>query len=361
VQLHELLGFQDWFGDQDACPVLVVALLAAVSFAFVAIDWRARGPRVALQNSSLAAFLSLLVVAPLGFAAEEHVVAWSLIGVAVFGLGTALSLMVAFGYVGLAAGALVAFVSLANHARLGHFLVEPLGVATVFVSLYLALREAMTVRRVSQWPGVTQVDPDSPEFQERVSFFTNSCAPWAHKYHRIKELSIIGLYRVKRPASFSRARPSPNCRPLFHGTSWSAAKGIVSDGFRLPSRAGMFGRGIYFADCPLKSWQYCSHSLGNPVPCFRRGGLILMCMVDLGEQRPQAQANPSLRGFDRKGFWAWLSSQRGAYDSVVGVEQEQGGVLRVPEYVVYNPQQARIDYIVEVSDSPQAAPGYYRQ
>merc|ERR1711879_1069254 len=41
---------------------------------------------------------------------------------------------------------------------------------------------------------------------------------------------------------------------LFHGTTWENMKSIIANDFRLPTRAGMFGKGIYF-DTPLKSWQ----------------------------------------------------------------------------------------------------------
>ncbi len=53
----------------------------------------------------------------------------------------------------------------------------------------------------------------------------------------------------------SRGKPS-NVKRLFHGTRRESARAIVHGGFCLPPRGGMYGRGIYFADCPLKSLQY---------------------------------------------------------------------------------------------------------
>mmetsp|Transcript_72613 Transcript_72613/g.137259 ORF Transcript_72613/g.137259 Transcript_72613/m.137259 type:complete len:112 (-) Transcript_72613:20-355(-) len=79
-----------------------------------------------------------------------------------------------------------------------------------------------------------------------------------------------------------------------------------------------------------------------------RGGLILMCRVELGEIREEKEAAPALSGYKREGWRAWLTGGRGAYDSVKGVDHEEGGALRVPEYVVYRPEQAHLAYMFEV-------------
>ena len=53
-----------------------------------------------------------------------------------------------------------------------------------------------------------------------------------------------------------------------------SARAILDEGFRLPPHAGMYGRGIYFADCPLKSLQYAGWGIG-----WR---YMLICEVELG-------------------------------------------------------------------------------
>ncbi|CAK0869155.1 unnamed protein product, partial [Prorocentrum cordatum] len=68
--------------------------------------------------------------------------------------------------------------------------------------------------------------------------------------------------------------------------------------------------------------------LGECTGCLGRGGLILMCHVRLGNARPERAANASLSGYNRNSLWACLTFQTGAYDSVVGVEAEQGGAPR---------------------------------
>ena len=63
---------------------------------------------------------------------------------------------------------------------------------------------------------------------------------------------------------------------------------ILADGFRLPSHAGMFGRGIYFADTPLKSLQYTGGTFG----CVGGGRrYMLVCDVELGNPLETTSAN----------------------------------------------------------------------
>ena len=79
---------------------------------------------------------------------------------------------------------------------------------------------------------------------------------------------------------------------LFHGTGKDAARAILADGFRLPAHAGMFGRGIYFADTPLKSLQYTGGRLGC---CVGGGGrFMLVCDVELGNQLETTSAKARL-------------------------------------------------------------------
>merc|ERR1711971_203434 len=196
----------------------------------------------------------------------------------------------------------------------------------------------------------TEVERSSPEYQQQQDFFLASCVPWEHKFPF--SLDVKNLYRVDRPGGPpTKTRCEEGVRQLFHGTGWESAKGICCDGFRLPAHTGMFGKGLYFADCPSKCWRYCfsSKNAARVLPrTTGRGGLIFMCWVELGEIREEKAAAKHLSGYDRKGWRAWLTGGRGAYDSVKGVEEEEGGALRVPEYVVYRTDQAHIAYLFEV-------------
>jgi len=128
---------------------------------------------------------------------------------------------------------------------------------------------------------------------------------------------------------------------LFHGTDWTAAKAIVHDGYRLPLGAGMvrsgsmFGRGIYFADTPQKSWQYATRAFGGT-------GIVLLNRVELGAAKLKKRAGSSESGYQGN----LLRRARSAYHSVIGLTMDQGGELRVPEYIVYDPLQARVEYVL---------------
>eukprot|EP00747_Dinoflagellata_sp_TGD_P101257 gnl/TRDRNA2_/TRDRNA2_168292_c0_seq2.p1 gnl/TRDRNA2_/TRDRNA2_168292_c0~~gnl/TRDRNA2_/TRDRNA2_168292_c0_seq2.p1 ORF type:complete len:417 (+),score=49.98 gnl/TRDRNA2_/TRDRNA2_168292_c0_seq2:26-1252(+) len=115
---------------------------------------------------------------------------------------------------------------------------------------------------------------------------------------------------------------NPNIKRLYHGTSCMGAKAIIAEGFKLPTWSGMFGRGIYFADVPLKSWQYSNSQY------------LLVCDVALGQVKEMRTAAPGFRP--------------DACDSVVGTSFGQGGSLRLPEYVVYKPQQVLPKYLLRV-------------
>merc|ERR1712217_759917 len=115
----------------------------------------------------------------------------------------------------------------------------------------------------------------------------------------------------------------PNIEELYHGTSRTSAREIITHGFQLPDKAGMFGTGIYFACNPLKSWQY---SVGKDPPGQRH--YMLVCDVALGRPMELKEALPQIN--------IPCGSE---FDSVVGLTRSEGGALRVREYVVYKPTQ----------------------
>jgi len=106
----------------------------------------------------------------------------------------------------------------------------------------------------------------------------------------------------------------------------------------------MFGKGVYFANCPLKSWQYCF------VP-----GLMLVCNVELGHSRLTHGAWSSINP-DRdlkRGWWGRIFGRQD-YDSITASDGPIGCV-RVPEFVVYRPEQAAPVYVLKVREVPRRA------
>mmetsp|Transcript_9585 Transcript_9585/g.28851 ORF Transcript_9585/g.28851 Transcript_9585/m.28851 type:complete len:373 (-) Transcript_9585:237-1355(-) len=345
-------GVKQLTGSPRSEVFLEAAILYGLGALLFLNDWRRFGPTVALHSSSIAAAVAWLLIVPLGLAGLELVEAIPLAGFAVLAAAVALALYLALGPLGCllgpAAGALLLYLS----TKTDSLVVDELGTAAVFAALHFAVRRALTLRRIEHWPDAEELEPNSYAFRERCDFFEASCYSWAHKYGF--RLSVQRIYRMRS----AKHRPFwDNPRHLFHGTPWESAHAIVCDGFRLPEHPGMFGKGIYFADCPLKSWQYTRDVGDGLLGCCRRGGLILQCLVDLGEQRQEANANIGLKGYDRNGWWAWLTLQHGAYDSVVGLDHMHGGALRVPEYVVYNPNNVRVEYIFEVTKRPPGPSG----
>merc|ERR1712110_1125479 len=76
---------------------------------------------------------------------------------------------------------------------------------------------------------------------------------------------------------------SSNRKQLFHGTPRGNAMSIIASGFKLPNRPGMFGKGVYFAGTPLKSFQYTA-----------RHGTMLLCDVELGNSMTARSAKTDL-------------------------------------------------------------------
>merc|ERR1712061_985935 len=98
----------------------------------------------------------------------------------------------------------------------------------------------------------------------------------------------------------------------------------------------MFGKGVYFADTPMKSWQYGKH------------GYILQCSVELGRVRRVYKAwsgidpNRDLRP-------NWVASFMGEqpYNSVQAMTRAQGGAVNLPELTVYQPERALPRYVLK--------------
>ena len=116
---------------------------------------------------------------------------------------------------------------------------------------------------------------------------------------------------------------------LFHGTDKYGIEGIIQEGFRLPLRAGMFGKGIYFASNSSKAAQ----------DIYTKGSeMLLLCEVNLGRR---------WRLVTSKGHLTREHMVQLGYDSVhapAGTKRS-GGVVN-EEFVVYSCKQAYPKYVV---------------
>mmetsp|Transcript_80951 Transcript_80951/g.237983 ORF Transcript_80951/g.237983 Transcript_80951/m.237983 type:complete len:392 (-) Transcript_80951:132-1307(-) len=342
----------------DTTPALRLCcylLLLLVALAFFAYDWLELGPTLALKRGVLATMVAWLLIVPLGVVSELFIhSAWFVAVLAAGILGAGLAFRALGNIFGFVAGAVIFVFSwmLATHQEHFQSIEHVVGAVLMFVSASWAVRVVTNVAAesfapVGSWEGVTRVDKDSQEFREQQDLFEAGVAAYADKYNWW--LYVADLYRVdpsigcKAPGGLLRTADG---KALFHGTRRESAQGIISDGFRLPKHPGMFGKGIYFAACPSKSWQYTDGMMN-----FRKG-LILMCWVELGRASHQKSACNNLTRPPRRSFMQWLKSEE-RYTSVVGDDKDAGGALRVPEFVIYDTDKVQVDYICEVECVPK--------
>merc|ERR1712232_1142960 len=104
---------------------------------------------------------------------------------------------------------------------------------------------------------------------------------------------------------------------------------------------GMFGKGIYFAQTPLKIWQYSQVSSHDTQ-------FMLVCDVALGTETEMKVAGAPPRKIKLLNSIRCRSPCCPECDSVTGVTRDHGGSLRALEHVVYNPDQALPRYLLEL-------------
>merc|ERR1712048_1196420 len=132
----------------------------------------------------------------------------------------------------------------------------------------------------------------------------------------------------------------------FHGTGLDSAHQIAKIGFRLPKHAGLYGRGVYFADNPRKSANYAPED--SWLPFFQRWarkgfwasferehGQMLLCDVFLGSSKTTWSSNARFDpAEDLKGDWFRQLCGRGDYSSTYAP-----GFFSHNEYIVYKEHQ----------------------
>lgn len=210
-------------------------------------------------------------------------------------------------------------------------------------------------------------------------------------------MKIKRLWRVHDGAlqrlQYKQAQDLGKSEFLFHGTSRRGIKGILKNGFQLPRHSGMFGKGIYFAACPLKSvqyakskgmdwWQYIAAGLSGALvggaacpSCSVVGGFLgaclgchaahaacpysqmFLCEVFLGNMltlRNAKDVDPSeelKRG--------WLPHMLGAQDyNSVHAPGGFFGAVQTTEYIVYRPHQAIPRWVIEFEIDRQGMRGH---
>ncbi|XP_051943359.1 poly [ADP-ribose] polymerase 2 isoform X2 [Hippocampus zosterae] len=181
-------------------------------------------------------------------------------------------------------------------------------------------------------------------------------------------MSVMDMFAVDRDGESSHFLSHIHNRMLlWHGSRLSNWVGILSQGLRVappeaPVTGYMFGKGIYFADMSSKSANYCFARNHNQV------GLLLLCEVALGDSNELLDADynannlpagkHSTKGIGRTGpdpqnfvtlngvtvpMGPGVTTKNSARCSRAGAYS-----LLYNEFIVYNPAQTRMRYLLRV-------------
>lgn len=201
-------------------------------------------------------------------------------------------------------------------------------------------------------PGLDEILEDSPEWASATSLFFRSAKGDLFKIKKLWKVRHTPTFEQYESESKKLGKPTQ----LFHGTSLHSAKNIARHGFRLPSHAGLYGKGLYFASNPQKSAGYAPEATWAPF--FRRWaasgfcnalltqdeGQMLVCDVYLGSSKTVflstwSGIEPSK---DLEGGWLRQLFGMNAYASIYAP-----GLCGHAEYIVYKESQAVPRYLIQ--------------
>ncbi|KAH0649409.1 hypothetical protein KY285_034657 [Solanum tuberosum] len=204
------------------------------------------------------------------------------------------------------------------------------------------------------------VEVGSQEFLMIENYMKNTHA----KTHSSYAVDIVQVFRASRNGEterFQKFSDMSNRMLLWHGSRLTNWAGILSQGLRIappeaPSTGYMFGKGVYFADMFSESAIYCYASSAA------KNGVLLLCEVALGDMNELLSANSDadklpLGKLSTKAVGATAPDFKEAQileDGVIvplGNPKEQPkheGILLHNEYIVYNVEQIRMRYVIQV-------------
>uniref|UniRef100_UPI001ED80A29 poly [ADP-ribose] polymerase 2 n=1 Tax=Scatophagus argus TaxID=75038 RepID=UPI001ED80A29 len=182
--------------------------------------------------------------------------------------------------------------------------------------------------------------------------------------HSDYTMTVLDIFSVDRDGERDKFLSQLHNRTLlWHGSRLSNWVGILSQGLRVappeaPVTGYMFGKGIYFADMSSKSANYCFASQSNNT------GLLLLCEVALGDCNELLDAD-----YEANNLPAGKHSTKGlgqtgpdpknsvTLDGVTvpmgpcvktGVGKRNSYSLLYNEFIVYDPAQTRMRYLLRV-------------
>lgn len=208
--------------------------------------------------------------------------------------------------------------------------------------------------------GLQPLEPSAHEYQV-IERYLQSTHASTHREYTMTVLEIFSVDREGETENF--LKDMHNRTLLWHGSRLSNWVGILSKGLRIappeaPVTGYMFGKGIYFADMSSKSANYCFTNQQNNV------GLLLLCEVALGDCNELLDADyeanklPSGK-HSTKGLGQTGPDPKNSItlDGVTvpmgpgvrtGATRSNGYSLLYNEFIVYNPSQARMRYLLRI-------------
>ncbi|KAM6498329.1 Poly(ADP-ribose) polymerase catalytic domain containing protein [Amanita muscaria] len=194
--------------------------------------------------------------------------------------------------------------------------------------------------------------------------------------HRHYSVSVLNAYRVQR--NIEKEAWEQNGYHdlmggerllLWHGSRSTNFAGILKQGLRIappeaPVTGYMFGKGVYFADMMSKSANYCYAHMSNNT------GLLLLCEVAAqpfyertvaeydADRNCKANNKRATKGLGRTQPVIWKDAGIALNNaSLVGCMMPDGpgqdvpttgGYLQYNEYIVYDPSQIQVKYLLMV-------------
>lgn len=204
------------------------------------------------------------------------------------------------------------------------------------------------------------LDSSSDDYKVIDKYLQSTHAPTHSDY----TMTILDIFSVDRDGESNNFLSQLHNRTLlWHGSRLSNWVGILSQGLRVappeaPVTGYMFGKGVYFADMSSKSANYCFANQHNHV------GLLLLCEVALGDCNELLDADyeannlpdgkHSTKGLGQTGPDPKNSvTLNGATVPMgpgvkTGVGKRNSYSLLYNEFIVYNPAQIRMRYLLRI-------------
>jgi poly [ADP-ribose] polymerase len=183
---------------------------------------------------------------------------------------------------------------------------------------------------------IEPIESADPLFRELSDYVVNSQI-------KTKSIRVKSLFRLKRKHEWDAFTTGiDNQRMLFHGSRIQNWVGILSRGILLPkivvslgvnrTDAGWLGNGIYFGDAACTSLFYTS-------PGRKQTRFLAIARVALGKMMDYTKITYGLAG------------PPAGYHSTHGVRNtpKTPSQFADDEYVIYNHEQQRLEYLVEVT------------